>query len=540
MSLNMRDKLSLVADDSRLVTSSITTLLKKMGINDIHYAYKPHEVIKECKQNQFDLIICDYNFQSQINGFQIYEELQHERCIKASTVFIFLTGENDLKIVRSIISAEPDDYLLKPYNNDFFIRRLISSFKRKDALLPILKARLQRDFETVIDTCDKLLPFHPEHSKLIRSYKAHALVQSKRYHDARSEYEELLKEDELDWLKTALANTLIECDNLSEAENVLNSISDKEENPYYHDEMSNIAVVNNDLPKAISHLKQSTLLLDAGAERDLVITNLSLATESYNDAVTFVKRYYERNENTFRGGINTKLNLIRCHLYRAFESKFSLNNLFLSLNPIIQEINRNSKYSTQSKLISAHIHLINSEIKQAIALLKRVLKNNNLVHFYDLFHLCVVLEKCSLLREVKDLIPVMHKSIRQSQNPSIFRSQVHMAKSFEYRLQESQKKINEIRYKISNKTSISKSRLGDHLDYYFQLQELLPYSKKISLAIIKFAALHQLEYKGRFRAHEKLVICNHVIENLSKRDELLEIDYDNLFKRATKNVNQKL
>ncbi len=73
-------------------------------------------------------------------------------------------------------------------------------------------------------------------------------------------------------------------------------MSSKKENPYYHDEMSNMAVLSEDIPKAIKHLKQSTMLLDAGSERELVITNLSLASESYDDAVTYIKRYYEKTK----------------------------------------------------------------------------------------------------------------------------------------------------------------------------------------------------------------------------------------------------
>lgn len=99
--------------------------------------------------------------------------------------------------------------------------------------------------------------------------------------------------------------------------------------------MSNMAVLSEDIPKAIKHLKQSTMLLDAGSERELVITNLSLASESYDDAVTYIKRYYEKNENTFRGGIFTKLNFVRCHLYRALNapSNQCFENLFVWIKP---------------------------------------------------------------------------------------------------------------------------------------------------------------------------------------------------------------
>ena len=84
MNLNLKEKSVLVADDSRLVASSVTTILRNMGIEQIRYAYRPFEILQQCKQDYFDLIIYDYNFLSKTNGFQILEELQHARCLPAT------------------------------------------------------------------------------------------------------------------------------------------------------------------------------------------------------------------------------------------------------------------------------------------------------------------------------------------------------------------------------------------------------------------------------------------------------------------------
>ena len=149
--------------------------------------------------------------------------------------------------------------------------------------------------------------------------KAEALVKLRMFAEAGEEYKSLLKEHKFDWIKTALANTLIETDNIDQAKKVLSTLKSKKENPYYHDEMSNISVKNDDLPKAISHLKQSTMLLDAGAERDLIVSNLSIAMQSYDDAFIYMKRYTERNQKTYRCNKYMTLNYVRCFLYRVFD-----------------------------------------------------------------------------------------------------------------------------------------------------------------------------------------------------------------------------
>ncbi|EGQ8275775.1 response regulator [Vibrio parahaemolyticus] len=528
----------LVADDSRLVTSSVTAILRQLDLSDIYYAYKPFEVINLCKQMHFDLVICDYNFQTQLNGFQLLEELKHAQILPAHTTFVFLTGENDHKIVRSIVDCDPDDYLLKPFNHTFFRNRLLSAMKRRSVLLPIYEKLREMDFEGVIEATDTLLPFHPEYSKLIRRYRAHAMVQNKQFSSARSEYEKLLKEDNFDWIKTALANTLIETDDLEKAQEVLESLSSKKENPYYHDEMSNMAVLSEDIPKAIKHLKQSTMLLDAGSERELVITNLSLASESYDDAVTYIKRYYEKNENTFRGGIFTKLNFVRCHLYRALNapSNQCFENLLFGLNPLIGEIEKNSQFKAQFALIDAHIALIRGDLKAAISQVRAVLASNQLSHFYDLYHLCALLERCSFLSEMKSMLPRARRAIAEAQHPSIFRSQVHMLKSLEVRLQESQTKIEQIRRQITAQKSISTSSITPHFDRYFQLHDLLPHSKKICLAIVRLASLRPFEYRGEYAIYRKLEHCDRVIRNLCDNRELQSIKYNNMYQYAKQNI----
>ena len=58
MKFDIKQSKVLVADDSRLVTSSVTTILRQVGFDKIYYAYKPFDAIYQCRQIEFDLIIC--------------------------------------------------------------------------------------------------------------------------------------------------------------------------------------------------------------------------------------------------------------------------------------------------------------------------------------------------------------------------------------------------------------------------------------------------------------------------------------------------
>ena len=534
MNNDIKNYTVLVADDSRLVTSSVTAILRQIGFEFISYAYKPFDVINQCRQGSFDIIICDYNFQTQLTGYQLLEELKHARVLSSTTVFMFLTGENDHNVVRSIIDADPDDYLLKPFNKPFFIKRLFSALKRKSVLAPIFEKLAERDFCGVVEECDELLPFHPEYSKLIRKYKASALLKNRQFDRAKDEYESLLKEDDLDWIKTGLANTLLETDKLEQAREVLKSVQSQKSNPYFHDEMANMYSIEDDLPNAIEHLKQSTMLLDAGAQRELVIANLSLAAEAYQDAFIYIKRYYEKNLNTFRGGIYTKINYLRCFLYK--QSLGGSIHLFerqiASYNSILNDISKTPELVIQNELVTAHIALLKGDIKQATFNIKNAVNYLSDFHFYDLYHLCFLLEKCSFLSEIPSFIEKLYDSINQDQHPSIIRSQAHMINGLKERLATSQRRLSEIRQQIVSMKSNQSLTTTKHLGHYLDIHDVLPHSKKTCLAILKLSSRLTTPYEGKHDIRTKINQCNDLMINLHTKEELNSINYNQTIYKA--------
>lgn len=356
--------------------------------------------------------------------------------------------------------------------------------------------------------------------------------------DARKEYESLLNEYDCDWIKIVLVNTLIKTNDLEKAQQVLNTVNDKSENPYYHDEMSKIAVENDDFNAAIKHLKHSIALLDTGAERELVITNLSLANEQYDDAVTYIRRYNEKNAYTFKDDIYTKLNFTRCYLYRALNNPLSncFESVLSGLNPIIRDIQNHPQFKTHALLLSAHIALIRGDIKAAASGVKQALKSNDLTHFYDLYHLCVLLERCSFLEEMESVLPIAHAAISQLQHPSILRSQLHMLKKLKRRLVQDQRKVDSIRRQLSEKKSTSTPGMTSHFDHYFKLHDLFPHSEKICLAIVKLASLRPFAYHGEYRIFNKLDECDQVITTTYSRKELNDMSYATMYQSAKENI----
>ncbi|HIF5960641.1 TPA: response regulator [Vibrio parahaemolyticus] len=180
----------LIADDSRLVVSSIIMAVRELGVSseNIFSAFTPVEVINICKANNIDFIVMDYNFNTHINGFQVFDELKQLRLINTKTIFIYITAESDVKVVNTILESKPDDYVLKPFTTPVLRNRIQSIIKKKKALMPILDCVENRDYISAIEECNQLVTSHPEYSFYIRKIKSDLLIDLKRYSEAKKEY----------------------------------------------------------------------------------------------------------------------------------------------------------------------------------------------------------------------------------------------------------------------------------------------------------------------------------------------------------------
>lgn len=537
--LELKSLKVLVADDSRLVCSSIMVILREIGFlsSNIICAYKPIDVINHCKNYNFDVVVCDYNFNSKLNGYQLLDELRHMQLLSSHTFFIFLTGENQPKVVRSIIESEPDDYLLKPFNKPFFSSRLYAGLQRKQALASIYAAMHRQDYQLAVDECEQLEPFLPKYTLTIGALKARSLTAIKRYDEAIDEYERLLAIYNSDLLKVRLANALIEKGDREKARVVLATLESQDNNPYYHDEMALMSIQSGDLVDAIAHLKKATLLMEVGAERELIISNLSLALENYEDAFNYIKRYAEKNESTYRDNEHIQLNYVRCFLYRfnhtGLLSHFE-NNISL-ITPKVNALSKQPEVGFQYALLNVHIHLIRNELRLANSALMALNPPSDL-HFYDYFHYVYLLDKLGLSKEVNGMLNNLLGSIRQEQLLHIKRSQQHMASSFKQLYYNKQYQIKGIKAKIERMNRDQEKDGNAYLELYIQLKELMPFSLKVNLAIIKLIANNSIVLEDNSYVVNVLADSNRVIAAQLTNDEQVKMNYKETYTKALQKI----
>lgn len=543
--MKIKDCKVIVSDDSRLIVNSLALSLKQMGVKaeNIFYAYKPSEVANILKVEEINVIIMDYNFNSYINGHQLYYELKYSELINNTIIFIYVTGENTSKIVRTIVDSNPDDYILKPFTHPVVKRRLNSAIKRKTALMPIYNFMDKNDLDAVIDECNNLEPFYPEYSNVIKKIKAETLTKLKKYEQAKIEYKSMLNVSKLDWIKTSLANVLMLNGDYEEAKVTLENVRNKKDNHLYHDEMSNVKLEEKDIPSAISHLKTSTMLLESSLDRDLIIANLSVAYGSYDDGFKYIKRYYEQNINTYRISDEVKLIYVYYFIFKCYNSN-TMNNITNALETIKHLINKFSaskKYSIQYDLIMINVSLLKGEFNQSYKFLKKIssIKNSLNLSYYDYYFASFTFDKFSDFKKLKTPIEMGRSAINKVSNPNIMRSLSYMQDRLEESIAARSMAIDEKRnkFKSLNKKSDNYTIILDTLS---ELKDLQPFSVNTLMYIVKFISNNPVNYTGNIDLKGVLQYCHNIISSMSEADYLYKINYKNTYYNAKKKIDETM
>lgn len=117
--------LLLIEDDENLAYMlSENLILEGFSVNHIS---KPEEVLPALKKGSYDLILMDVDLSSDIDGFDLAEEI---RLIYPTLPIIFTTGKTHFKDVERGLSLRNVDYQKKPYGTKELLARINNILNR--------------------------------------------------------------------------------------------------------------------------------------------------------------------------------------------------------------------------------------------------------------------------------------------------------------------------------------------------------------------------------------------------------------------------
>lgn len=560
MGVDIRQVNALVVDDSPVILSSIRRMLVQVGIIDknIYHAKDPKAAIWHTRKISFDLIVCDYNFHAKLNGKQVFEELMHYNLINFNTSFIIITGESLSKIVRSIIELNPDEYILKPFNSEFFLKKVRNALERKYRLKRLYELKEQRKYKEGLTACDEVEFDNPKYYYLIQKFRAEFFSLLNMHEEAKDLYKTIVIDRDVEWANNGLADSLLELGEFSEAQKVIEKMLDKMPNSTKALSLNaKYDIYNGEIPNAIKQYSIISDLVPGNPDRELIIANLCVSQNDFETAASRFMMYYNINLDTYRDSLEPRYNYIRCLLF-IYDSQHSSSQFdpelmrkqrslkseaiseFHSLSQlkeknddlVVKDSQEHQEVRhVEQELFMCHISLIEGRLSESIVLLKHIY-NNKLAHeFYDIYHFLYLLNKLNYHNEFTKTVNSLKKDIEHSDiPPMLLKSRIELVRSLVHQNENSTTKIDEL-YGEAQKL-ISSSFYSEAIDKLLELKLLTPYLREVSSSLINCLGHSWPSGYTARNTNRLLKECLVICEQLYTHDEIVSMNIKKMYSLA--------
>lgn len=127
----------LVADDEEPILNVCESFLSRNGY-DVSLAENGHEAIQSLIQNDYDLVLTDYNMPD-INGMELVQRIRQS---KPHIGVIMMTGYGTIELAVTAMKNGADDFVMKPFNFEQVSLTLERVKKNKEVSEEVRKLRV--------------------------------------------------------------------------------------------------------------------------------------------------------------------------------------------------------------------------------------------------------------------------------------------------------------------------------------------------------------------------------------------------------------
>lgn len=311
-----------VADDSSLVLSNLKLLLRDIGFlsQNIYTVKDSKSLLKILSEESIELIICDFNFGDDMNGKQIYEEIQYLGLMMPWCTFIMLTGEKQGDTVKSIVDIEPDDYLVKPYSIQLVKNRILRAFYRKLALREMYTIPLDSSAEDVISIFEFTIAMNPQYESFLKRLTGESLLKFGYSHEAKTFFLNCIQECDSLWAMHGFINSCLANGDYDDAFYYLNKWDERNlrRSPKLHECMAKLYLVNDEFTSEFNEIKKA---FDKAQNMDRLLNFAKICeiNKIYDKAYDLFSMYRSMSQGTYRESLANNLFLIRAILFRTNE-----------------------------------------------------------------------------------------------------------------------------------------------------------------------------------------------------------------------------
>ena len=195
----------LIVDDLVEARSSLKKMASMLGAGHVDVATDGIEAMARIQENDYDIILSDYNLGRTKDGQQILEESRFTERLRSTSLFIVITGENAIDMVMGALEYDPDGYITKPYTLNMLKERLIRIISVKEELRKVHEAIDLGMYDRAIKFCLEVLEVKPRLRLPASRLLGQLLIRERKFEQALKIYSNLLNERSVSWAKLGQA-----------------------------------------------------------------------------------------------------------------------------------------------------------------------------------------------------------------------------------------------------------------------------------------------------------------------------------------------
>lgn len=516
--LSFHNKRVLVVDDQRPFLILLRGMMNNLGALSVVIAQNGESAIAACRQEKFDIIICDLHLGGdKKNGYQLLEELRVRKLIKSTTVYMMVSADSERPMVLGSIERQPDDYLIKPFSQAQLSNRLLKAYQKRRTLAPIYDKIMADDYEKGIEACKNYISTNGRYTRHCLSLLVDLLWRVDNFEEARQILEPLHKQKSLPWTCIALAKTYLHLGLVDKAFPLAQKVS--QQRLYAVEGLDVLAqcYAKQELyEEALQHIKAALNMAPFSLNRQYLGCEIARLAGDFETAKNCCQAILEQSKKSVHRSITHLCNYIRSILDAAdkAEDKKQRNKyqqeamLMLQRNKndeLLSRIREDFDYSIFEELINARINILDGKMIEA----KRALNEAqyDIKRKFEDYPLSLAPDSITLMSamgEFEDAAELLSKlkNSEASQDPNL-----------KYLIRSTELKRDAVReqYNHFNKTGIDAYSQGQYQAAYAAFQqalELAPMNTGVALNLLQ--CLLKLLEKNEKREPGMITTCRQI------------------------------
>lgn len=224
-----KSKKLLLIEDCEPVRASIKGMLQQIGFEDITTAADALQAVASIKKNSFDFILADFDLGSGQDALQLNTDLSQHMLVKAGCCFVLMSAEPRRLPVLGLLRGAPDAFILKPFSYLELEKRLAKVWNHRLKLRKVYQALLDNDYQTAQAELDQVINAKNAASLPALRLMGEVLLREGNYNAAQKLYEQVLQQRDFSWSRLGHAVSLLQQQDYSAAEPLLQAMLDVDE-----------------------------------------------------------------------------------------------------------------------------------------------------------------------------------------------------------------------------------------------------------------------------------------------------------------------